>query len=498
MRRGPMFLILVLALIWVGEGPGSGGWVQAQQNKISLEIKGMDILDVLKLLSAETGMSIVAGRNVAGRVTVFLKEVDPMDALEIILAANGLAYEERAGILQVMTEADYSRLHGGTFGDRRVLKTIPIHHVKPAQIKVALDQLKSTIGRVVVDEGFRTIVILDTPETIERMEQTIAALDIQLDTEIFELNYAVSEDILSKVQEMLSPTVGEARIDERTNKLVVRDYPTVLGRIAKMVQAFDDRPRQVLIEAVIVQVTLSDTTKLGIDWDALISEKAILEGAFPLVTAAGKLTVATASLSDKGDYSVIIDALSTLGESKILSSPKLTVLNNQEAKILVGTKEAFVTTTTSQSGSGTAVTAEEVNFIDVGVKLFVTPTINRDGVISMKIRPEISSKTSTLTTSQGNQIPIIETSEAETTVQVKDGHTVIIGGLMKDEVSQDRVGIPFLSKIPLVGALFRSSTDTVKQTELVILLTPRVYSDEYLPTQIKYLEDLKSLEDLDF
>ena len=86
MRRGPMFLILVLALLWVGGGPGSGGWVQAQQNKISLEIKGMDILDVLKLLSAETGMSIVAGRNVAGRVTVFLKEISPMSSRGVALS----------------------------------------------------------------------------------------------------------------------------------------------------------------------------------------------------------------------------------------------------------------------------------------------------------------------------------------------------------------------------------------------------------------------------
>jgi general secretion pathway protein D len=192
--------------------------------------------------------------------------------------------------------------------------------------------------------------------------------------------------------------------------------------------------------------------------------------------------VATAALQQAGDYSFIINAVEGFGRTKILSSPKIAVLNNQEAKILVGTKEAYVTTTVSQTGTGTAITSEQVNVIDVWVKLYVTPTISREGFISMKVRPEISSKTILpLRTSQGNEIPIVETSEAQTTVQVKDGNTVIIAGLMKNERSKNVAGIPFLSRLPILGIPFRSTSESGKQTELVILLTPRIVTGETAP-----------------
>lgn len=465
-----------LTLCLVG-GPVWAQLEKSEPGKISLEIKGMDILDVLKLLSSETGLNIVAGRNVSGRVTVFLKDVNALDVLDIILAANGLAYDRRGGIISVMTEAEYTQLYGERFKDRRVLRTVSLKYAKPEVISRTLEQIKSSIGRVVVDESSKTLILLDTPETVSRMEATIVALDLPVETKVFGLNYAVSETLLPRIQEMLTKGIGEARVDARTNKLVVRDYPERLGAIEQVVLAFDERGQQVLIEAAILQITLKDEHKLGFDWEALLSDKAKLKASFPLTTG-GKLTLATAALAQAGDYSLIINALEGLDNSKILSSPRITVMNNQEAKILIGSKEAYVTTTVSQTGTGTAVTSEQVNFIDVGVKLFVTPTISREGFIAMKIRPEISSKTTPLKTSQGNEIPIVETTEAETTVQVRDGHTVIIAGLMKNEKSKGVVGLPVISKLPILGAPFRSTSKSDKKTELVILLTPRILSGE--------------------
>jgi hypothetical protein len=154
-------------------------------------------------------------------------------------------------------------------------------------------------------------------------------------------------------------------------------------------------------------------------------------------------------------------------------------LNNQEAKILVGTKDAYITSTTTQSGDS-AVTSQSVNFVDVGIKLYVTPTINSDGFITMKIKPEISSAERTSITSEGKitQVPIVTTSESETAVMVKDGVTLIIGGLRKDERSKTVKKVPLLGDIPLVGFFLRSTSDEVKKTELVILLTPHIMSGE--------------------
>lgn len=145
----------------------------------------------------------------------------------------------------------------------------------------------------------------------------------------------------------------------------------------------------------------------------------------------------------------------------------------------MGTKDAYITSATSQAGD-TAVTSQTVNFVDVGIKLFVTPTINRDGFVIMKIKPEISSATRTDITSESKitQIPIVSTSETETTVMVKDGVTIIIGGLKKDERLKTVKKIPLLGDIPGLGFLFRSTSDELKKTELVILLTPHIMSGE--------------------
>jgi type II secretory pathway component GspD/PulD (secretin) len=151
------------------------------------------------------------------------------------------------------------------------------------------------------------------------------------------------------------------------------------------------------------------------------------------------------------------------------------VVNNQEAKILVGEKQAYVTTTTA-TGQTTSTIAEEVTFVDVGVQLAVTPTINDDGYITMKIKPEISSVTSTLITPTNNRIPIIDTSSVETTVMVKDGTTVLIGGLRKEEKIHSYEGFPILNKIPIVNLFFRGGYDKTTRTELLVVLTPHIIS----------------------
>ena len=129
-------------------------------------------------------------------------------------------------------------------------------------------------------------------------------------------------------------------------------------------------------------------------------------------------------------------------------------------------------TTTTTTGQTTQTTAEEVTFIDVGIQLAVTPIINDKGYITMKIKPEISSVVDSYTTPTGNIIPIIDTSTAETTVVVKDGSTIIIGGLRREDKTTTHQGIPFLCDVPLIGELFKSRNDDLESTELLILITP--------------------------
>jgi general secretion pathway protein D len=135
--------------------------------------------------------------------------------------------------------------------------------------------------------------------------------------------------------------------------------------------------------------------------------------------------------------------------------------------------------TSSQSqGESTTITAESVQFIDVGVKLVVVPTIGSDGFITMKIKPEVSSVRETLTTEAGSQIPIVSTSQSESVVKVKSGHTLVITGLMKQEDVDNSNGLPGLSRMPIIGSFFSTKKKENNRTELVILITPTIISGE--------------------
>lgn len=451
----------------------------ANQNKISLDIKGMDIVDALKMLATRAGINIVVGKNVTGRATLFLKDVDIGDAFEIIILANDLAYEKKGEILNIMTQRDYELLYGERYEDKKQAKVISLKYARAADLSRALNQIKTSIGRVVVDESSNTVALIDTPQKIIEMEEFIKTTDLPIQTRVFGLNYAQADKLQAKIQEAITKGVGAVRIDERTNKIAVTDFPEKLDEIAKIISAFDEKTPQVLIDAQIIEIKPKDEFKMGVDWDYWLKNNLKLVSSMPTSSAVNKLSIGTAakgtSNTEAGDYKGIVDLLRTIGDTQILSSPRIAALNNQEARILIGTKEVYVSQTTSQGGTGTEVTADQVNFVDVGIKLYVTPTINRDGFITMKIKPEVSSvKTTYKYGTPQKEIPVVETSEAETTVMIKDGVTIIIGGLRKDKKANEVNKIPILGDIPLLGFLFRRTSNSYEKTELVILLTPHI------------------------
>ena len=488
--KNKLFILLVLSLLSANI---CFAQQELQKNKISLDIKGMDIVDVLKMLSTRSGMNIVMGKNVTGKVTLFLKNVDLWDAFEIILLANDLAYEKKGGIINVMTQRDYELQYGERFQDKKQGKIIQLKYSKAADISRALNQIKTNIGKIVVDEGTNTIALIDTPEKIKEMENFLRTTDLPLQARVFSLNYAQADKILPKIQESITKGVGSIKIDERTNKIAITDYPEKLDEIAKVISAFDEKTPQVVIDAQIIEINpKKDQFAMGVDWDYWIKKNIRLVGSMPapsltdIATIPNKLSLGVAALSASTSpsapeqYKSILDMLRVIGETKILSSPRIMTLNNQEAKILVGTRDAYITSTTSQGGTGTTVTSQTVNFVDVGIKLYVTPTINRDGFVIMKIKPEISSSVLTNITSEGQvtQVPIVTTSESETSVMVKDGTTIIIAGLKKDQQIKEVRKIPLLGDIPLLGYAFKNTRNETIKTELVIFLTPHIVSGE--------------------
>ena len=469
---------LSAARIHLAEGSLKGG---GEKQVIDvLDLKNMDILDVLKLISQKSGLNIIAGQDVRGRITVFLKDIEVMDALKIIVESYGWAYVKDGGIFKVMTAAEYEAKYERKFGQNTETRIKQLLFVKASDVATILNEVKSRAGKIISEDKSGTVILIDDPKKIDAMEEIIENIDVPVETEVFDLGYAKAEDISSKIGEVLTPAIGSMKFDERSNKVVISDTAQTLAKIRRIIDAFDEKDKQVLIEARIIQIALNDEHKMGVDWEGIIRDFHSLDltSNFDVLTStdkAGRLSIGTLA-SD--DYTALFEALDTVGTTNILSSPRITAVNNKEAKILVGSTEPYVTTTTTTPSSGPTTTAESVNFIDVGVKLYVTPTIHDDGFVTMKIKPEVSSVTSNLTTSNNNTIPVVETSEAETTVMVKNGVSIVIGGLIKEEKIKSTRKVPFLGDIPVMGFAFRSQNDEVSKTEIVIFLTPTIITGD--------------------
>ncbi len=640
---GSIVLVFQLENTTIAEPAPSKGSIQGEGKKISIELKNIDIIEVLKLLAQKGNINIVAGKEVRGRVTLFLEDVEIWDALRIIFEANNLAYVWDGEILKVITEREYEQLYGKKFNDLREVRIFDLKFAKVADVSAAINQFKSQIGKVVTDERTNTIIVIDVPESLSIIRESIKTLDVEVTTRVFPLRFATPDsieeaaknvlskngilqkdglsnkiivtdieenvdrveqlireydvapytitkvfqlkfarfdEIEAKIKDEATPDIGIIRADERTNTIIITDLPSKVARMEKIISAYDEKTREVLIEAKIVQVTLSDAFSLGVDWElvletfrgrninfslvnatsdilgspaapltSFISNGVVFPSAASTATAStstgtaststtattattgttstsssffpqpgtipfnattirapftfprvgqGGTVVATGTLYGSDAFSTAINALKQVGKVNLLSSPRITAISGEEAKIAVATREAFVTNTVVQNDT-VATTAENVTFIDVGVILSVTPTINPDYYVNMKIRPEVSAVVRTLTTAEGNVIPIVSTQEAESTVLIRDGVTVILGGLISDSRVRRDSRIPIFGALPIVGPLFRNTSYNLVKDEIVIFLTPHIvsgdttYEGSWVPSQgvEEYLKEEK-------
>jgi len=473
--------VFSISPFWIETCPAQENQAQENpQDKISLDLKNVDIIELLRILSLKTGRTIVPSKEVTGRLTIYLSNVSFNDVLDIILLTQRLALNVKDNVYYVMSEAEYRRIFGKDYVDQRQIATVKLSYAKPSIIFNALGQLKSDVGKIVVDEASGTIIMIDIPEKLELMKKTSKELDQPLTTTVYDLNYIKPADAKTQLTSAITPGTGEVIIDERSGKAILTDLPKKMDRLGMLVREIDEESRQVFIEADIVELTLDDHFQRGIDWQKLYTSAAMdgltFAGFFPstALSAANaitqKISVGTLPINH---YQAILNFLETYGTTHIVSQPRIAVVNNEEANIMVGTREAYITQTQSQA-TATTVTSETVEFIDVGVKLKVVPKIGADGFITMKLKPEVSSVTRTLTTSLGSVVPIVQTSQSETVVKIRDGMMIMIAGMTKIEKTDTTQGWPLLSKIPFLGILFSNRNKETKRSEVIMFLTPHL------------------------
>ncbi len=502
------------------------------QGRISLDLRKIEINDALKYFALKSGLNIVTTKLVAGRVTLIVEDVIVKDVFDIMLRSNGLAYDKIGNIYNVMRAEEYRKLYGRAFGDVRIVKIFKLKYAIPDQAFSLLDAMKSEIGRILADTESGNILCMDSPQKIKEMEAALAEFEKKSTVRVFTLNYAKAKEIEAQLKPRLDgKKVGSIKANEQSNQVVVQALPERMKEIEKLIKSLDKKTKEVLIDAKIVRVKLGDALDVGVEWEGLfdVSEKNGLTymGSYPFssvatstddwrsrkITLEGGTTPAGDSVTGVGyvgsypfsgtttsfsasrkiigldkmhigivgahDFDVLFNYLKVSTEAKILSNPKIAVTNKQEARIHVGQRQAYVTTTTT-TGQTTSTVSEEVTFIDIGIQMSVTPTINEQDYVEIKLQTEISSVIDTLITPSGNRIPIVDTSLAETTVLVKGGATVVIGGLRKDVEGETIRRVPILSKIPILGLLFQTKQSTKDHTELLIMITPTIISGDAL------------------
>ena len=253
--------------------------------------------------------------------------------------------------------------------------------------------------------------------------------------------------------------------------LVVKDYPENIPLVEKVLKELDVRPKQVLVEATILSARLTNLTQFGIKWDTL-GGLSMLSSDPNLVGGGVKMDGGIKIGISHADVGVFIQALEGITDVTLLANPKILAMNKQLGEVYIGTKLGYRDQATVSSGLATA---GEVKFLDTGTKLSFRPYIGNDGYIRMDIHPKDSS--GDLIDDKDGKIPNETAVELATNIMVKDGQTIIIGGLFRNKITKTKSQVPLLGNLPVVGAAFRGSSDSVERQEVIVLLTPHILDE---------------------
>lgn len=462
---------------------------------ISMDFKEADILTVLQVLARQSKQNLVTSPDVQGKVSIHLEEVTWQQALDTIIQNSGLAYEKKGNVILISTlEGLRSRretLKALTENEALVTRVVQLKYLDAIDVKKFLEPQLSGQGKISVLEvagqkGWtfgtaegggsaaqeqrtrtereasrsRSVVITDTPSTIERIEKILLQVDI------------IPKQILI-----------EARVME-VNRDLLRDLGLEVGTgsgstTTSSTQGFAQGTNSRTFTQQSVNKNASGGTDVSNAGGSLLNQVISPVNFIPKATG---LTAVNAGLSLlfrqlRGTQAeVMVRALEEDVGTNTLSAPHILTLSGQEARILIG--EKFPILNTQVSGTDTTTTTTTLEYYqNIGIELYVVPQISGEKYVDMIIHPVVSSRSGTV---GANQYPILDVREAETQVVMENGETVVIGGLLKDVKTKSQIGIPFLGKIPLLGHLFsRTTTDTGK-VDLLIFLTAHIIDSKGL------------------
>ena len=451
------------------------GKVNVDDNLIvEMHVKDEDLGNVLAMLSMQSQRNIIASQSVSASVTANLYGVTFYEALDSILHANGFGYVENGNFIYVYTLEEIQEIEAAT--RMRIGKVIKLNYLNAIDAAEFVKPLLSDGGQI---------------KSNGRAEK-----------------FNLPEN---------APTGNEDYASE--SALVIYDYEENVAEIEKLIQALDTRPAQILIEATILQTQLNEANAFGVDFAVLgdlnFSDFVTLggplkavEGLFggqggaliggsevrvPIPGADGEGRAISSNVGNQsgpatfrggivdGDVAAFIRMLDEVTDTNIISKPKLLTLNRQPARVLVGRKVGYLSTTATDTS-----TTQTVEFLDTGTQLYVRPFVTNEGSIRMELKPQVSEaiiRDVTDATGAAVTIPDEVTNELVANVMVRDGQTIVLGGLFRESTKATRRQVPVVGDIPIIGAAFRGHDDNVDRSEIIFLITPSIVSDAILSEQ---------------
>ncbi len=472
---------IALAQSGVGDAADSKDVFVSEFDLVNLTVRDEDLTTVLQMLSMQSQRSIVATQNVSGRVTANLYSVTFGEALDAILLYNGFGYYEEGNTIFVMPIEEIQAREAARM--RRVSRVVALNYLNAVDAAQFASPLLSSGGTITT--------IGATPD-----------FSMGSDLPTGKDNYA-----------------AEAR-------LVINDFEDNIEVIRELLASLDTRPAQVLVEATILQSSISEANAFGIDFSILggLDFADFTDIGGPLRVVDGLITGGSGAVDGNGggvggaipddgrgvgigstvgntqgnagfkvgvvndSFAVFMRLLDEVGDTTIISNPKVLTLNRQPASVQVGRRVGYLSTTTTDTAS-----TQTVEFLETGTQLFFRPFVTNEGFIRMELRPRVSQPIiRTVSDGAGRTltIPDEDTSQLVTNVLVRDGQTIVLGGLFTERTASTRRQVPFVGDLPLLGAAFRGHSDTTDRAEIIFMITPTILNDQILIEQGERAKEL--------
>jgi|GEM_PF-513584 len=375
-----------------------------------------------------------------------------------------------------------------------MVEAVALQHIDAKSVQAALDKLRSEYGVLSVIERTNTLVVCDLEKNVNTILAELKKIDrptAGLAVETVNLKFLQAKNLLPIVTRMLTQ-YGQASANEASNSVIICDTQDNLVRILDQVQKADQTPQQIMVEVVLLDVQLGNDTEIGVNWDYLVAQPDKVGyrqnftqtgerlsmvpdtdtagQAFNTVGTAGELSVVM------GDVRNVVHMIQEKRDVQIIATPRAMMVSGQSAKIEAA-QEIPYQELTQTSGGGNI---NSTQFKPVGVTLEVTATLTADGEIFLKVDTQQSVKTGVSVAG----VPVVDKRSETTSLLLKDGQIVVMGGLRRQEKNKQVTHVPLVGDLPVVGNLFKSTTNSVTNAELVVLLSPHVYKGQAVPAEV--------------